>query len=384
MMKEKMIKQYEKIFLKQDPSVFYSPGRVNLIGEHIDYNGGYVMPAALSYGTYGAASLRDDQVVSVYSEGFSQSIYSFDLNHIQKSEKHKWADYIKGVFKIMIDEGYIIDKGINIYIKSTMPTNAGLSSSSSLELLVIVMLDTFFDLNISKKKMALLGKAVENKFIGVNSGIMDQFSIIMGKKDHAILLNTQNLEFKYIPLNLGDHQLLVINTNKKRGLADSKYNERFAECNEALDILKPIYQVKDLCSILLHKLKEIKQILDDTLYKRVKHVITEQNRTIESMNALQTNDIIRFADLLIASHKSLKEDYDVTGIELDTLVEQTLKAGATGARMTGAGFGGCIVAIVKKDIVDQLIKEVKENYTAVIGYEPSFYLVELSDGTKVL
>lgn len=382
MMKNEIIKSYNRVFDNAKPETFYSPGRVNLIGEHIDYNGGFVMPAALSYGTYGAATKRTDRLVKVHSEGFSNKAYTFSLNNLEKDSKNSWVDYVKGVFSVMMNEGYEISQGINLYINSNMPTSAGLSSSSSLELLVIVILNDFYDLNISKTDMAILGKNVENKFIGVNSGIMDQFSIITGKKNHAILLNTQNLEFKYIPLKLEDHQLIIINTNKKRGLADSKYNERFDECTRTLEILKPIYNIKDLCSLPIEKLTEAKTYLDGTLPMRLNHVVTEQHRTIASMAALNNNDIKAFANLMTESHMSLKDDYDVTGFELDTLVFETLKAGAVGARMTGAGFGGCIVSIVDNGLVDKLIEEVRINYTNKVGYEPSFYLVEPSDGTS--
>lgn len=383
-MKEHIISEFNRLFYNNPKQTFFSPGRVNLIGEHIDYNGGFVMPCALSYGIYGASSLRNDNEVHVFSDGFSKEVYIFSLDKLTKDEDHSWANYIKGVINVLLLRGYPIDKGINLFITSTMPSNAGLSSSASLESLIVYIFNHFYDLKLTIEEMALIGKEAENNFVGVNSGIMDQFSILSGRKDHAVLLNTENLKYDYIPIILDDYQLLVINTNKKRGLADSKYNERFAESREALKILQTKYDVKDLCSIDVKELPTIKNILNETLYKRTKHIITEQTRTLLSKEALSNNNIELFAKYLIESHESLKNDYDVTGVELDTLVSLTLEAGATGARMTGAGFGGCIVSIVKKDKLDDLISSVNNKYNDIIGYEPSFYIVEPSDGTKLI
>lgn len=382
-MKNIIKKRYKEIFKETSENTFFSPSRVNLIGEHIDYNGGYVLPAALSYGTYGVANLTDDKLVSVFSNGFSQKPLVFSIDNLKKSSKNIWINYLKGVFKIMLDENYKINKGINLYIHSNMPTSAGLSSSASLELLIIVILNDLFNLGIDKKEMALIGQKVENNYLKVNSGIMDQFSIIMGKKDHAIFLNTQTLKYTYLPFQLNDLQLVIINTNKKRGLTDSKYNQRFSECRRALKILQETYSINHLVDLDGSKLQEIQQKLnDEILYKRVKHVITEQARTIESRQALKDNNLTKFAKLMISSHESLKEDYDVTGFELDTLVEETLALGAIGARMTGAGFGGCIVAIVEKTKLDDLIVQVKRNYQEKTGYLAEFYLPTISDGTK--
>lgn len=383
-MKNDVIKKYIEVFNTKPDTTFFSPGRVNLIGEHIDYNGGFVMPCALTYGTYGSASLRTDREVHIFSEGFSDEIYTFSLDNLVKDSNNSWADYVKGVIKVLLDRNYNIKTGFNLTILSTMPTNAGLSSSASLESLIVFLLDYFLKFNLSLEDMAIIGMEAENNFVGVNSGIMDQFSIIAGKKDNAILLNTENLKYEYIPIILDDYQLLVINTNKKRGLADSKYNERFSESREALKLLQKNYDVEDLCSIDASELPKIKDLLPPLLYKRTKHIITEQQRTILSKNALTNNNIELFAKYLIESHESLKNDYDVTGIELDTLVEETLKAGATGARMTGAGFGGCIVSIVKKNRLNKIINDVTISYTNKIGYKPSFYIVEPSDGTKVI
>lgn len=379
-MNDKLRNNFNKVFNYSTNNLYFSPGRVNLIGEHIDYNGGFVMPSAISYGTYGAVGIRKDLLVNIYSEGFTNEVYQFDINNFTKN--NDWADYIKGVFHILIEEGYQINQGIDLYINTTMPTNAGLSSSASLELLVIYILNDLFNLNIDKVKMSLLGKKVENDYVLVNSGIMDQFSVIMGRENHALLLNTDTLDYSYIPLNLNDYQLIIINTNKKRGLADSKYNERFSETRESLKILKETYDIENLCELNEEELPKIENLLPNNLYKRTKHVITEQQRTIKSAKALKENNLKAFATYLNESHESLKEDYDVTGIELDTLTELAIKHGAIGARMTGAGFGGCIISLVNKDIIQGFSNNVELEYFNKIKIKPSFYVVDPSDGTK--
>lgn len=380
-MKTKLTNNFKTLYGRTDGETYFSPARVNLIGEHIDYNGGYVFPCALSFGTYGIIGKRKDRKVRVFSEGFSTSPYTFDLDELKKDASASWVDYLKGVLYVLNLYEHKIPFGFDLYMIGNMPSGAGLSSSASVESLLFVMLNDMHELGLTTKELALLGKAVENKFIGVNSGIMDQFAVLAGKKDYAILLNTASLDFDYIPLFFGDYQLLVINSNKKRGLTDSKYNERFNECQEALSILKPIYQKPDLCSITLDELEQSKDLLTPTLYRRVHHCITEQMRTIQSANALGDHDIIGFAHLLTQSHESLKSDYEVTGVELDALVEETIKAGAIGARMTGAGFGGCIVSIIKQDRLNVIVDKITAGYKARVGYEPDFYAVNASDGT---
>lgn len=383
-MKKNMIKKFAKYFNRTDGKVYYSPGRVNLIGEHIDYNGGFVFPCALSYGTYGIAAIRDDHIVRVFSKSFSKEVYTFDLNHLVKDSKNSWADYVKGSIKAILDKGYKIDFGIDLYIEGTLPVNAGLSSSASLEILIIYIFNHLNNLNMKRTEMAILGKYAENNFIGVHSGIMDQFIIATAQKDHAILLNTETLEYQQIPIYLKDYSLLIVNTNKKRGLSDSKYNERYQECKDSLLILKQKFGIKSLCSLTDEQLELSKDLLSETVYRRTRHVQTEQKRTLLSSKALKNGDIKSFANLMIASHVSLKDDYEVTGIELDTLVQALLDSGATGARMTGAGFGGCVVAIVKTNLLSHITKKTKEIYTKAIGYEPSFYCVIPENGVSLI
>ena len=375
---------FNKHFKRTDGKVFFSPSRVNLIGEHIDYNGGFVFPCALSYGTYGVAQLRDDDLITVFSKSFSNNVYSFPLHDLKKDASHAWVDYIKGSIQALQKEGYTFDKGIDLYIEGDMPLGAGLSSSASLEMLVIYIFNTFYHLNLSKEKMAQLGQYAENKFVGVNSGIMDQFAVIAGKKDHAILLNTDTLAYELIPMKLQHEKLIIANTNKRRGLAESKYNERFSECQEALSIIKKTKKITHLCELSLDDLSDIETSLSPVVYRRVRHVITEQHRTIQSTEALKHGDIQHFADLMTSSHQSLRDDYEVTGIELDTLQDELIKAGALGARMTGAGFGGCVVAIIPDHGVEILKETVIHNYEKKIGYKPTFYEVKITDGTQEL
>lgn len=383
-MKNYLINQFDIIFNNKNGQTYFSPARVNLIGEHIDYNGGYVFPCALSFGTYGIISKRDDQLCRVYSDGYSKTIYEFDLNHYDKDQNHSWVNYIKGVLFALKENNFIVKNGFDLFIKGTMPAGAGLSSSASLESLVLTMLNDINSFNISPVMLAKLGKFAENQYVGVNSGIMDQFAVLLGKKDHAIMLNTQTLSYEQIPLILGDYRLVIVNSNKQRGLSDSKYNERYSQCQSALNTLSPIYLIPDLCSLESKELDSVRNLLDPLIFKRVVHVVTEQQRTIQSAKALKENDIITFSRLMNESHMSLKNDYDVTGIELDTLQELLVSHGAIGARMTGAGFGGSVVAIAHKDDVDSIKEKVEDAYFRIIGYKPSFYALETSDGTHIL
>ena len=379
-MKDQLLKAFQHDFQRHDGDVYYSPGRVNLIGEHIDYNGGYVLPCALSYGTYGVVGKREDMKVCVLSPSFSSKVYCFNIDEIKKDSQNRWADYIKGSIKALIDHGYVPANGLDLYIEGTMPINAGLSSSASLELLIITILDQMFHYNLTLEQKARFGQYAENHFVGVNSGIMDQFAVVSGKKDHAILLNTQTLDYEYIPLDFNEYQLLIVNSNKKRGLADSKYNERFRECQESLQTLKLTFDIDNLCSLTDEQLNLSQSILSPLHFKRVRHVQSEQKRTLAACDALRKNDLNQFAKLLIASHHSLRDDYEVTGFELDTLVQTLLDAGAIGARMTGAGFGGCVVSIIKMDDLECIKESVNHVYKTKIGYEPSFYAVIPSDG----
>ncbi len=382
-MKEKLLRdfavQYDN---NKDVALFFAPGRVNLIGEHIDYNGGYVLPCALKNGTYIAARLRSDRQINLYSANFTE----VGICHFELAERYcktgQWTDYAIGTLQVLQNEGYHFDCGFDLYCYGNIPNGAGLSSSSSLEVAVLTFLNHCYNFAIDKVTIAKLARRVENDFIGVNSGIMDQFIIAMGQADKALLLNTDTLAFDYIPLNLGDYRLVIGNTNKKRTLADSKYNERFAQCQTALAALSKNFGIAALCQLKAEQLEvALAAIEDDVVKRRLRHVVTEQYRTIDAAEALRRDDLIEFGKLMNASHASLKEDYAVSGRELDTLVELAQKrSDVIGARMTGAGFGGCMIALVQKDGVADYIAELTEKYTEIIGYAPTFYDVAIGDG----
>jgi galactokinase len=363
---------------------FFSPGRVNLIGEHIDYNGGYVFPAALSIGLHAAVRERDDDLVCIKSNEFDKKITIDTKEWIYYDKKHSWANFPMGVIKTLLKDGLPV-KGCDIFIISDLPIGAGLSSSASLEVLLAYIF-RYLDLKnteeIDKKYISLLGKFVENDFIGVNSGIMDQFSITFGKKDNAILLNTKNLEFEYVPINLENYKLIIMNSNKNRELSSSKYNERRKECDEALKIIKEKKEISNLCEAEYTDLELIK---DTILKKRATHAVSENLRVLKSIDLLKNNEIKEFGNLLTLSHKSLKEDYEVTGKELDDLIGSSLEfEGCIGARMTGAGFGGCGIAIVEKEKIAEFKEYVGKKYFEKTGINAEFYDTTISDGVRLI
>ncbi|RAO99398.1 galactokinase [Petrotoga sp. 9PW.55.5.1] len=364
---------------------FFSPGRVNLIGEHIDYNGGYVLPVAINLGIYGVMSLRDDKIIRLKSMDFSNEVIIDLEKEIKYEAKDGWGNYAKGVMKFLKEDGYSL-KGCNILIKGNLPNGAGLSSSAALEVLIAYMLlyPILQPESINKKYIALLGQRVENKFIGVNSGIMDQFVVANSKKDHALLLDTQNLSYENIPCYLNGYILIVMNTNKRRELASSEYNKRRKECENALETINKAKnnKVSNLCQCTLDDLKYLK---DEIEIKRARHVITENQRVIKAVELLKKDDIKGFAKLLIQSHDSLKYDYEVTGLELDTIVEESLKTqGCVGARMTGAGFGGCAIAVVEKNKVESFIQNVSAAYFNKTNIKASFYTTSIESGVRIL
>ena len=383
-MKEILTEKFKTIFNREDGVSYFSPGRVNLIGEYTDFNGGYVMPCGLAFGTYGIIGLRQDMEVHLYSEGFSKKPYAFELETFFKDDEAPWSDYIKGVIAGFYQHSVVFPFGFDLYIQGDMPFGAGLSSSASLEMLVAYALNDLYDLKFERTALALIGQYAENKYVGLHSGIMDQFAVIQAKKNEAILLNTDTLTFELIPFELGKYQLMIVNTNKSRGLTDSKYNQRYEECMSALDIVKPLYQIKHLCGLTSRELPSVEKLLDPIVFKRVRHVVTEQERTILSSKALKENNIEIFAQMMNGSHESLKNDFEVTGQALDILVEASMKAGAIGARMTGAGFGGCIVAIVEKEKIKTYIEETGKIYEKQMGIMPTFYTVKAEEGTHKL
>ena len=384
---EQLQQIFAEKFGEKGTGSYFAPGRINLIGEHTDYNGGYVFPASITIGTYGVARKRADKQIRLYSENFPEKgIITFSLDDLEYRKEDDWTNYPKGVIRYLKAVGHAIDSGIEIAFYGNIPNGAGLSSSASIELLTGVILDDLFGLAIERLELILTGKKVENEFIGVNSGIMDQFAIGMGKKDHALLLDTNTLAYDLVPAEFGDYVVAIMNTNKRRELADSKYNERRGECEEALKRLQTKLKIQSLGELDEATFFAHTSLIEDpTLIKRAKHAVTENQRTLKAKAALEAGDLESFGHLLDASHASLRDDYEVTGIELDTLVAAAQEQPAVlGARMTGAGFGGCAIALVKKSEWEAFATAVKESYREKIGYETDIYQASIDDGARKL
>lgn len=386
-MTESVKEIFEQQFDATSTGSYFAPGRINLIGEHTDYNGGHVFPASITLGTYGEARKRTDKTVRLYSANFpDKGVISFDVDQLVYDKADDWANYPKGVIKFIKEAGCTVDTGFEIAFYGNIPNGAGLSSSASIELLTGVIIRDLFNLDLSMLDLVKIGKKVENKFIGVNSGIMDQFAIGMGKKDHALLLDTNTLEYEVIPAAFGEYVVAIMNTNKRRELADSKYNERRAECEEALRRLQTKLAIQSLGELDEATFEANKELIGDaTLIKRAKHAVTENQRTLKAKKALQSGDLTEFGLLLNGSHTSLQYDYEVTGIELDTLVEAAqAHLSVLGARMTGAGFGGCAIALVKASDFEDFKDKVKAVYLEKIGYPTDIYQASIDDGARKL
>ena len=375
------------VFNVKDQHLFFSPGRVNLIGEHTDYNGGHVFPCALSFGTYGIISKRNDRKVRLYSMNFEDlGIIEFDLDNMVYDKAHDWANYPKGVIKTFENHGHKTEHGFDILFYGNIPNGAGLSSSASLEVLMAVIINDLNNFNLDMISMVKMCQEAENKFIGVNCGIMDQFAIGMGTEGCAILLDCNTLEYRYSKINMEGYKIVIGNTNKKRGLADSKYNERRSECETALAQIQTVKNINSLGELTEEEFEEVKNVITDPIVrKRAKHAVYENQRTLKAVKALENNNLLLFGKLMSESHISLRDDYEVTGKELDTLVSLAWEMpGVIGARMTGAGFGGCTVSIVKEENVQYFIDTITEKYTEIIGYAPDFYVANISDGARKL
>lgn len=387
-MKEKLIATFkEKFGDGGDIRSYFAPGRVNLIGEHTDYNGGHVFPCALTIGTYFIARQREDRVLRFYSTNFeSLGIIESSLDNLVWSKEADWTNYPMGVMWAFGEKGYKITNGFDILLCGNIPNGSGLSSSASVEVGTGVLLRDMYGFDVSMIDIALIGQYSENNFNKVNCGIMDQFAIAMGKKDHAIFLDTADLSYEYAPIVLKDAKIVIACSNKKRGLGDSKYNERRAECEEALAELQTVVDIKSLGELDEAQFEQYRSaIKSEVRQRRAKHAVYENQRTIKAVAALKAGDIEEFGKLMIASHDSLKDDYEVTGKELDTLVASALKQdGVIGSRMTGAGFGGCTVSIVKNDNIDAFIENVGKEYKDTIGYAADFYVVEVGDGAGTI
>ena len=379
-LKKEFIKRFGKS--NKPIHIYFAPGRVNLIGEHTDYNGGYVLPCALSYGTYLLTRETGDNEVHLCTTNFNFSLKS-DIKDIACKYDGEWVNYPLGVFNQFVHKGYGI-RGMQMLFSGNIPNGAGLSSSASVEVVTAIALNDIQNSNIGIIELIKLSQKAENEFVGVNCGIMDQFAVAMGKKDHAIFLNCDTLKYKLVPLILNDYCLIISNTNKRRGLADSKYNERRAECDKAVEYLKAAKNIQLLGEINPEEFENYKHlIIDPVVRKRAKHVIYEIDRTERAVEALSRNDLMGFGVLMNASHDSLRDDYEVTGFELDTLVEESRKMdGVPGSRMTGAGFGGCTVSLVHEKKVTDFCKKVGAGYTLKTGLTADFYIADVADEAK--
>lgn len=382
--KDSILQRFAEVYGEIDGAhTFFAPGRVNLIGEHTDYNGGHVFPCALTIGTYAVARKRNDRKLRFYSMNFSRlGIIESSLDDLKPHKDAGWTNYPKGVMWAFEERGYKLDCGLDILVKGNIPHGSGLSSSASVEIVTGYLLKTLFGFEVSNRDLALIGQYSENNFNGVNCGIMDQFAIAMGKKNHAISLDTADLSYEYAPIRLQGVKLVISCSNKKRGLGDSKYNERREECETALSEIQAGMGINTLGDLDGQLFEQIKMaIKDEDRRKRVKHAVYENQRTIEAVQALKNNDIALFGKLMNESHISLRDDYEVTGEELDTLVEEAWKIdGVIGSRMTGAGFGGCTVSLVKEEAVEDFIEKVGAAYKERIGYHADFYAVEIGSG----
>ncbi len=379
--------EFLKTYGKNDNEirVYASPARINIIGEHIDYNGGKVFPAAIDRYLYVAIRKRADSKI-IYNDVRFPGTYEFDVNdNFTFDKKNDYANYLNGILSQIKAQGYRLDSGFEILMVSNVPAGGGISSSSALECgFAYAVIDTF-GLKIDRVEIAKLGQMSEHNFMGVNCGIMDQFIIATGKKNTAEMLDCATLEYEYAPLELGDYRFVVMNTNKVRKLSDSKYNERRSQCEEALKIFQDNgVDIKALCELTPAKWEEVKHFVsDEIIQKRAKHCVYENQRVLDAVLALKAGDLKKLGSLLNESHASLKNDYEVTGLELDTLAETSQKQpGCLGSRMTGAGFGGCAIALVHKDNVDGFIENVQKEYTARVGYSAGFFVCSSGDGVS--
>ena len=388
-MKEKLLKKFKELFGNADGvSLYFSPGRVNLIGEHTDYNGGHVFPCALTLGTYGAARKRNDRLVHFYSMNLDHlGVIEASLDELVNKKEYNWANYPFGVVWAFAEKGYTLDCGFDMVIWGNIPNGSGLSSSASLEVLTGVILKDLYGIDaLSMTDLALIGQYSENNFNGCNCGIMDQFAVAMGKKDHAIFLDTSTLNYEYAPVVLEDAKIVITNSKVKHSLVDSAYNQRRQECTDALSELQSVVEIKTLGDLDEETFEKHKDAIKDPIrQKRARHADKENQRTIKAVAALRAGDITRFGQLMNQSHISLRDDYEVSCEEIDILVDLAWTLpGVIGSRITGGGFGGCTVSIVKNDSVDTFTESIGQAYKEKVGHEAEFYIVDIGDGAKRL
>ena len=386
MMKDKLLQKFAELFGDSEGvKVYFAPGRVNMIGEHTDYNGGHVFPCALTIGTYGAARKRNDNELHLYSMNFERmGVINSTIDEFKQMDN--WTDYPRGVMWAFEGRGMKMTSGMDLVLYGNIPNGSGLSSSASLEVLTGFILRDLYGFDVTNTDLALIGQYSENNFNGMNCGIMDQFASAMGKKDNAIFLNTADLSFEYAPLVLEGAKIVVTNSKVKHKLVDSAYNNRRSECEKALVELQTVVDIKGLGDLSEEQFEEHKAVIaDDVRRLRAKHAVYENQRTIRAVEALKNNDVELFGKLMNASHVSLRDDYEVSCPEIDVLVDAAWKVdGVIGSRITGGGFGGCTVSIVKDEAIDSFKEQVGKAYVEKGGYEPDFYIVEIGCGPYVL
>ncbi len=365
---------------------YFSPGRVNLIGEHTDYNGGHVFPCALTLGTYGIMRRRDDSMMKFSSANVKKGqVVSVDMSNLKYDKKLSWANYPLGIVWALKDKGIELESGFEMLIWGNIPNGSGLSSSASIEVLMAKMIQDQYEIkSLNMLDLALIGQYSENNFNGCNCGIMDQFAVAMGKRDNAMFLDTSDLSYQYAPIDLKDEKIVIINSKVKHSLVDSAYNERREQCSTALQELQKELDIKTLGDLDIDTFEANKGLIkDDIVRKRAKHAVYENQRTIEAVKALKRNDVESFGRLMNESHISLRDDYEVSCPEIDVLVEIAWATeGVIGSRITGGGFGGCTVSIVKNDAVDELKRRVEKEYPKKTGLEAEVYIVDIGDGTR--
>ena len=387
-MEKKLMETFQKLYGGEgDIRTFFSPGRVNLIGEHTDYNGGHVFPCALTLGTYGIARKRNDRKIRFYSDNFSGlGVMETSLDDLVPSPAAKWTNYPKGVIWAFEKKGYSIAQGMDVLVYGNIPNGSGLSSSASLEVLTGVILKDLFDIEISMQDIALIGQYSENHYNGCNCVIMDQFAVDMGKKDCAVFLDTNTLQYEYATVKLEDAKIVITNSKVKHSLVDSAYNDRRRESETALKDLQKVVDIRTLGDLTEEEFEIHKDAIGDEICKkRAKHAVYENQRTIRAVKALKENDIAGFGRLMNQSHISLRDDYEVSCEEIDILVDLAWKInGVVGSRITGGGFGGCTVSIVKNDAVETFVEQVGKGYKEQTGHEAEFYVVEIGDGARRL
>ena len=381
----KMEEEFAAKFGAQETRAYFSPGRVNLIGEHTDYNGGHVFPCAISLGTYALVADRADNKTRIYSMNLAdKGVIEFAMLGLSYDKEKNWANYPMGVVKVFEDAGHKASHGFDILVYGTLPNGSGLSSSASIEVLTALILNDAFGFGLDMVEMVKLSQKAENTFVGVNCGIMDQFAVGMGKKDCAILLDCNTLSYRYSKIALEGASIVISNTNKPHSLASSAYNVRRAQCEHALNELKEVKpELNALGELSNEAFNQLAGAISEPLERqRARHAVLENNRTLEAVEALEADDVVKFGKLMNESHYSLRDDYDVTGKELDTLAELAWQIdGVIGSRMTGAGFGGCTVSLVKNEAIEAFKEKVGKAYTEKIGYAPSFYVANIADGT---